>query len=230
MSVSPFGDLPVLGALPPKQAAVKLRELGEDGAAARIEEETRDRPPESFHGGLADWWPFRDRAWQHTAHAFGFLAAENGMTGAGPRPLQAIGAMQADPALRNGRVKITLNQLRVADYPGAGHHRVLFDFYARNQLPGGAEELHFNATYRVREGERAAVAGYPIFVGLNTGSEGLAFRCHTVNVRNDADEAFLDLLEGDAFKAGLEAGHHRPAGNGAAGQHGARADKGGGQA
>jgi hypothetical protein len=124
--------------------------------------------------------------------------------GAGPLPLQAIGAVQADLALRGGRIKIALNQLRVADYPGGGIHRVLFDFYARNQLPGGAEELHFNATYRAREGERAAIAGYPIFVGLNVGSEGPAFRCHTVNVRNDADEAFLDLLEGDAFKAGLK--------------------------
>jgi hypothetical protein len=101
-------------------------------------------------------------------------------------------------------VKIALNQLRVADYPGGGTHRVLFDFYARNQVPGGTEELHFNATYRIRAGERAAIAGYPIFVGLNVGSEGVAFRCHTVNVKNDADEEFLDLLEGDVFKGGLK--------------------------
>jgi hypothetical protein len=80
---------------------------------------------------------------------------------------------------------------------------VLFDFYARNQVPGGGEDLHFNATFRVREGERAAVAGYPIFIGLNVGSEGVAFRCHTVNVKNDADEGFLDLLEGNTF-AGLK--------------------------
>jgi hypothetical protein len=154
---------------------------------------TGGRPPESFRGGLADWWPFRDRAWQHTAHAFGFLAT--GGVGDAPRPIQAIGMVQADPALRGGRVKIA-HQLRLADYPGGGTHRVLFDFYAGNQLPGRAEELHFNTTYRVREGERAAIAGYPIFIGLNVGSEGVAFRCHTVNVKNDADEAFLDLLEG----------------------------------
>jgi hypothetical protein len=124
--------------------------------------------------------------------------------GAAPCPIQAIGTVQADPALRGARVKIALNQLRVADYPGGGTHRVLFDFYDRNQVRGGAEELHFNATYRVREAERAAVVGYPIFIGLNVGSEGLSLRCHTVNVKNDADEAFLDLLEGDTFKAGLK--------------------------
>ena len=202
MTADPFAGLPVLGALSPDQAMAKLREVGEDAAAARIEERTRERPPESFRGGLADWWPFRDRAWQHTAHALGFLAA--GGTGDAPRPIQAIGTVQADQALRGARVKIALNQLRVADYPGGGMHRVLFDFYARNQVPGGTEELHFNATYRVREGERAAVAGYPIFIGLNVGSEGVAFRCHTVNVKNDADEAFLDMLEGGVFKAGLK--------------------------
>jgi hypothetical protein len=202
MTNDPFADLPVLGALPPDQAMTKLREVGEDTAAARIEERTRDWPPESFRGGLADWWPFRDRAWQHTAYAFGFLAT--GGLGGAPCPIQAIGMVQSDPTLRGTRVKIALNQLRVADYPGGGVHRVLFDFYARNQVPGGSEDLHFNATYRVQEGERAAVAGYPIFIGLTVGSEGVAFHCHTVNVKNDADEAFLDLLEGDVFKAGLK--------------------------
>lgn len=112
--------------------------------------------------------------------------------------------MAADASLKNARIKITLNRLRIADYPGSGAHRVLIDFYARNQVPGQPEDLHFNATYRVREGERAPIAGYPIFVGLNVGSEGVALRCHTVNVKNDVDEAFLDFLEGDVFRAGLK--------------------------
>ena len=94
--------------------------------------------------------------------------------------------------------------LRVADYPGGGTHRILFDFYARNQVPGASEDLHFNAAYRAREGERAAVRFYPIFVGLGVGAVGVAFHFHTVNVKTDADEAFLDFLDGDAFKAGLK--------------------------
>jgi hypothetical protein len=64
--------------------------------------------------------------------------------------------------------------------------------------------LHFNATYRVREGERVAILGYPLFVGLNVGSEGVAFKCFTVNVRNEQDEALLGLLDADVFKAGLK--------------------------
>jgi hypothetical protein len=96
----------------------------------------------------------------------------------------------------------------VAAYPGSGTHLVLFDFYAQNQVPGAAdgtpEHLHFNATYRVRQGEQAAVLGYPIFVGLHVGSEGIAFKCFTVNIKNEDDEAFLAFLESDVFKAGLK--------------------------
>ena len=39
---------------------------------------------------------------------------------------------------------------------------------------------------RMRAGEQAPIMDYPIFVGLNVGSEGVAFRCHTVNVRTTA--------------------------------------------
>ena len=70
-------------------------------------------------------------------------------------------------------------------------------FAAQNQAAEGVEHLHFNAAYRVREGEHAAVLGDPIFVGLRVGPEGLAFRCFTVNVKNDQDEAFLGFLDGE---------------------------------
>lgn len=90
-------------------------------------------------------------------------------------------------------------------YPGKGVHHVLFDFYAQNQLSDkNVEHLHFNATYRAREGERAAILGFPIFIGLNVGSEGVAFKCFTVNVKNEQDEALLDFLNSDVFKAGLK--------------------------
>jgi hypothetical protein len=64
--------------------------------------------------------------------------------------------------------------------------------------------LHFNATFRALEGQEAAVLGYPIFVGLNIGGDGLALRCFTVNVKNDDDEKFLAFLESDVFRSGLK--------------------------
>ncbi len=188
-------DLPVLGAMPRVAAASKLREIGEDQAAEMLERAT---PPTTM--GAADWWPFGDKAWQHTAHAIGFLPAG----GSGTQNIIGVGEAQADASLKNGRINVALNMLRVADYPGSGTHRVLFDFYARNQVAGASEDLHFNAAYRARDGQRAAVRGYPIFVGLGVGANGVAFQFHTVNVKNDDDEAFLNFLEGDAFKAGLK--------------------------
>lgn len=196
-----FEDIPVLGKLSPREAAAKLREVGDTEPAAELEE---SRPESTmFGGGTRDVWPlFRPRPYQHTAHAYGYLAPAP--PGSGLLPIQHAGNIEPDPTLKNARIKITLDRLRVADYPGSGLHRVLFDFYAQNEVQGATEHLHFNLTCRVREGEQAAVIGYPIFVGLNVGGNGVAFKCFTVNVRNDSDEAFLGALESDVFKEGLK--------------------------
>src|SRR2546428_14070687 len=84
-----------------------------------------------------------------------------------------------------------------------GTHRVLLHFFAQHQTPDQSEDLHFSATYRVREGEHAALRGYPIFVGLNVGDEGIRLRVRTINVKNGQDEAILKILDSDAFKNGL---------------------------
>lgn len=192
---SSLDDIPVLGKLPPAQAAARLREQGDPAAAAF--EAVESSGVESK--GL---WPFQDRAWQHTAHSFGYIA--DAKPGGGPAPITFAGNITADKSLRKARLTITLNGLRVADYPGGGTHRILFDFYAQNQLAGGAQDLHFNATYRARSGEKAATVGYPIFSGLSVGTAGVMLRCYTVNVQNEGDQALLDMLETDVFKGGLK--------------------------
>jgi hypothetical protein len=203
----PFADLMILGRMPPKDAAAKLREIGDEESAIALEAVGQEQR-EVF--GIFDWFQGKPKAWQHTAHTFGFLPPIE--TGENPLPILYAGNMKADPSLKNARVKITLNGLRVADYPGTGNHRILFDFYAQNQVEGNVEHVHFNSTYRALEGERVAIVNYPIFLGLNVGSEGLAFKCFTVNVKNDQDESMLDMLESDVFKAGLRlAGTFQPA-------------------
>jgi hypothetical protein len=186
-----------------EQAANKLVELGETEAATALAEPSlTPKSPEAYGSRSRGWGLLSDKAWKHTAHTFGYLAPAP--PGHGPLDIRYAGAIPADPSLRNSRIKITLDRLRVADYPGGGEHRVLFDFYARNQVSGNVEHLHFNATYRVREGEQAAIVGYPIFVGLNVGNEGVDFKCFTVNVGNSGDEALLSFLESDTFKGGLQ--------------------------
>ena len=196
-----FEDVPVIGAMEWEEAAVRLRAAGEEEAAAALD--AAEQKGVSY--GRRRRWPWEPKPWQHTAHAYGYLAPDAEPGEDGLLPLSFPGRHIADASLRNSRIKITLDRLRVADYPGRGVHRILFDFYAQNQLAGDdVEHLHFNATFRAQEGERAAVVGLPLFVGLNVGGEGVTFKCFTVNVRNEDDAAFLDFLESDAFKAGLK--------------------------
>jgi hypothetical protein len=197
-----FEDIPVIGKLPPVKLAMKLTELGDVKAAEAIEVETVGK--KGF--GLPSKWPWGSNevpAYAHTGHAFGYIPP----TEPGSGDYVAIthaGNIKADLSLMNKRVNITLGALRAADYPGEGMHRVLFDFYAQNRLPNNQnEDLHFNQVYRVQEGESAGIIGYPIFTGLNVGTLGATFKCYTVNVQNDQDQAILDFLDSDVFKAGL---------------------------
>lgn len=216
-----FDDLPVLGKLAPAEAADKLAELDEPELAARLREAeaaTEAFRAASYSSGAPWYWPFADKPWQHTAHAFGYLAprprrqagADAGQDGA--QDIVHAGSIQPDRRLIDQPIKITLAALRTASYPGGGTHHVLFDFYAQNQVRGpegeaqqdAVEHLHFNAQYRTRDGEHAAVLGYPIFLGLVVGKNGLSFRCYTVNIKNEEDEALLGFLDSDVFRAGLQ--------------------------
>jgi hypothetical protein len=182
----------------PDRRAAKLRELGEADADAATGQDALGMPSYS----TLDFLPFRERLWEHTAHAFGYLAPA--APGAAVLPIRHAGNIAPDVSLKGARLRITLDRLRVAQYPGGGVHQILFDFYARNQTTAGAEDLHFNAVYRAREGEGAAAVGYPIFVGLGAGPDGVAFRCFTVNVKNDQDEKLLAFLDSDVFRSGLK--------------------------
>ena len=196
-----LAQLPVIGRLPPSEAAAKLREVGEDKIADVLETSGQEAP--ATYGLLSRLGIGGDRAWLHTAHAVGYLAPVAG-SGSGLLPIRHAADIAADDGLIGARVKVTLDGLRVADYPGRGMHRILFDFAARNQTDQGAEQLHFNATFRVAEGEQAAVLGRPVFSGLRVGGEGIFLQFATVNVANEGDERMLGFLDSDAFKSGLQ--------------------------
>jgi hypothetical protein len=191
-----FDDVPVIGRMPPLQAAKKLREMGVYDIPGEPQGDETEGP--SALGSWNNWW--RTKLWQHTEHAFGYIAPSASGQAV---PIRHAGSIAADVSLKYARLKITLDRLRIAEYPGGGTHHVLFDFYAQTQVAGSLEHLHFNATFRGREGEHVALVGYPLFVGLEAGPEGVAFKCFTVNVKNDQDEALLGFLDSDVFKAGL---------------------------
>jgi hypothetical protein len=193
-----FSDTPVIGKMRVEDAAAKLRELEDDESANHL---LRASAANQEVFGIRDWLGWETPGWAHTAHAFGYIAPVGVITR--PQSIEPAANVAADQSLKNAKVNVTLRGLRAARYPGRGAHRVLFDFYARNSTASGSEDVHFNSTFKVQEGERAAVVGYPIFLGLNTGSEGLGFKCFTVNVKNDQDESLLAVLESDVFRAGL---------------------------
>jgi len=194
----PLDDLVTLGSLPLPDAVARLHEMGDEEVAARLGSTATADTPETFRR-----LPWSDAPpYAHTAHAFGFVSA--GRAGDRVDVVQA-GTIEADDTLRGARVNVTLDELRIADYPGRGRHDILFDFAAQNQVAGDrVEHVHFNQVYRGIEGGSVGVSGYPVFVGLTVGSEGLAFRCATVNVKNEDDEALLEMLDADVFRAGLQ--------------------------
>ena len=97
-----------------------------------------------------------------------------------------------------------MDGLYAADYPGRGIHRVWLDFAARNQTSRGTEQLHFNAAYRVADGEQAGILARPIFTGLKVGGEGITLQIATVNVANEGDEQLCEVLDSEIFKNGLQ--------------------------
>jgi len=189
-------DIPVAGA------------LSDDALAAKLGEEVAPQPPAVAQlyestGKLSFSWLFGTPAWRHTSHIFGFIPQDGAADGSNGTAIQSLKTAKADPSLKGTRLRISLNGLRVADYPGGGIHRVLFNFFTQNRTKHGVDDVNFNATYRIAEGEHAAVLNYPIFIGVAPPETGLVIRCFTVNVKNDNDERFLDLLESDTFKLGL---------------------------
>lgn len=197
----PFDFAPVIANLPRQRAAQVLRQVGENDIALTLEQQGAEsiHRPASF--GIFDTLS-RPKPWMHAAHTFGFLPQKP--EAGRERRIEPAGEITPDETLQNARIKISLNRLRVAEYPGGGTHNILFDFYATNQVAGGNEDVHFNSSFRVEDGSEAGVVGVPIFIGLGVGTEGASFRCYTVNVKNEEDERFLAVLDSNVFKRGLQ--------------------------
>jgi hypothetical protein len=189
-------DIRTISELSQTELAAKLIELG-DVQPGRQDRDVRGAP-DSYS---APWWPSRDRAWRHTAHTVGFIPATRNRTAR--LRLISASAVSAETALKGARLKITLDRLQAADYPGGGTHTVLVDMAANTQSANRADDLHFAMTYPVRERQLAGLSNYPVFIGLPVGSEGLSLGLVTVNVCNEDDENFLKILNSGTLQAGL---------------------------
>jgi len=204
---------PVLGQLPPAALSDALAELGknenedEDGENIVLESTFAATPKRFSASGaksvrdLSIPWASPSKLWLHTGHVFGYIPPTPPT--ASSTPISSLSAIPPDVSLKQHRITITLDRLCIKEYPGRGTHNVLLHFYAQNQVPDAVEDLHYNALYRVRQNEHAAIQGYPLFVGLSVGTVGIRLRGRTINVSNVQDEALLSFLESDLFKGGL---------------------------
>lgn len=140
------------------------------------------------------------KVWQHGNHLFGFIppGARGGLV-----EILPAATVAAQTSLKGKRVKVVLDKLRVANYPGWGEHKIVVEFRGRNQGGDAEEDLHFASTYRASDSDSAGINGHPIFVGLTVPSDGLAFSCRTVNVTSKGDTGLVELLESEPFKQGL---------------------------
>lgn len=197
-SLTLFDELKVIGEYEDADLIVnKLQHMG----APDSFEQTRgqDKGVEEI---LSFFNSFKNQPWAQATHQFGYIAPrEPGSIE--PQAIQYPGAIAADTTLKNSRINIRLDRLRVYKYPGGGTHNIMINFAARNQVANTQEPVTFSQTYRVLEGQTAGIAGYPIFIGLNVGSQGVAFECSTINVKNETDRVILAALESPPFQSGL---------------------------
>src|SRR4030095_4972504 len=64
---------------------------------------------------LIECWRGEPPIWKSNAHAFGYISEPKGSQGT--LEILEVGDVPPDLTLRNGRINITLNFLRVASYP-----------------------------------------------------------------------------------------------------------------
>jgi hypothetical protein len=203
---NPFEGISPIGAVPLEQAASMLEELGDGASATSVRAALKSQTGQRNLGGGVNPYSLgsilgKPAKWAHSAHTLGFIPAGGNE---GVQQILNAGSIAADAGLKGQPLRVALNALCIASYPGFGQHHVLLDFYAQSQAGEGTEHLHFNASYRVHDGEHSGVIGQPIFIGVQAGAGGLSLRCLTVNVKNEDDERLISFLDRDVFKAGLK--------------------------
>lgn len=180
------------------EAVTLYKELDLQAQAENILASNADRDLET----LAWPWNREIEPWEHTSYAYGFVSDAD----AGSSSLTIADArnIMADDGLKNSKLTISLDYLRVYNYPGKGIHKVLLKFNAKNQFTTQDEDVNFNQTFSIQEGQRAPISGYPIFIGLNTGTELVQFNVDIINVLNENDEKFLNVINSGVVTNGLK--------------------------
>lgn len=200
-------DISVIGQYEPEEIMSKLTELNDQEFVKFVKANESNSNSKDIDailkGDIFSFLSNKPASWSYTNHQFGYIAPiKNSYSES--QIIHHPGAIQPDASLKNSQINIRLDRLHIHKYPGGGTHNIMVTFVARNQVSEVQEPVTFSQVYRVPEGNTAGIVGYPIFIGLNVGNQGLSFECSTINIKNDEDEAVLEVLESSTFQSGLK--------------------------
>lgn len=182
----------MLGSAHPKEIAEYLELIGDSESAAEF--------LRLGGGGQSFTLPLVKYVWGNTGAKVGFIP-EGG--GAGDCEITDAIGMEADDALKDAALKVSLDVFYVHNYPGMGKHRILCEFSGKNQTDKESELMRFAVDLAANDESAAAHIGKPIFVNVNVGRDGLSFEGRTVNVKSEDDDLMLEALGNATFKDGL---------------------------
>lgn len=176
--------------------AAYLREVGDNIRADELMTYQAHDEKDSF--ARRNFSDARFRRFTRTSNICGFLPAR------GSDRLLPVTMVPPDKNLLGMPIKVTLDSLHVAQYPGRGLHSLLFDFAFQGQNPGGDPLVfHYNAKFCANDGETVPVHDFPLFHGFSPSSDGIVFGFQTINIASGLDEGLLDFLESDEFTLGV---------------------------
>nr|MBK7064150.1 hypothetical protein [Deltaproteobacteria bacterium] len=106
----------VIGRMPPREVAARLRAMGDVKGADAIEDAlaTQGTSEKAFSLFLPKPWGYRE-------HKYGYI-------GPGGGAIAPAGGVTADAALTGAQLDVSLNRLFLQEYPGFGEHTVLVTF------------------------------------------------------------------------------------------------------
>jgi hypothetical protein len=114
MSADWFDDIPVVGELDEDDRIEIALSMGEHVDESVVDDLNVAGRKHLIYSVRHAWGG--KRAYEHTSHVFGHIQPI-GNTNA-DIPLTSATSLEPDEALRGGKIKITLDQVRIAKYPG----------------------------------------------------------------------------------------------------------------
>lgn len=189
-----FGDVPCLGEWDVAKIVQYLRDVDDGELAEDVQNQSRSTEVFARPGRMTSLF----NRFVRTTSVCGFLPAS---AAGGMSPVSLV---PGDPDLVGRRLRVSLESLHVARYPGRGAHKLLFDFAMQPEAAGrSANVYHYNAKFEARDSETVPVRGFPIYLDVPVSEHGLTFGFQTINVSSSIDESLFDFLGSSEFKRGL---------------------------